>query len=158
MCQEKRQYARVAQLVERDLAKVEAAGSSPVSRSGKKKNQLKDWFFFFLTPKGSEPRILCGVRGSSLALRSAQATSSVWCVLTSKIRHQNCCQRAEICCQYMDLLFYRDSVYAVYSHFFETCTDKIVVHIVKLHIFVGQGFVDIVKGKTNHVRICACFA
>ena len=26
-------YARVAQLVERDLAKVEAAGSSPVSRS-----------------------------------------------------------------------------------------------------------------------------
>ena len=27
------QYARVAQLVERDLAKVEAAGSSPVSRS-----------------------------------------------------------------------------------------------------------------------------
>lgn len=26
--------ARVAQLVERDLAKVEAAGSSPVSRSG----------------------------------------------------------------------------------------------------------------------------
>ena len=29
----KQQYARVAQLVERDLAKVEAAGSSPVSRS-----------------------------------------------------------------------------------------------------------------------------
>ncbi len=28
-------YARVAQLVERDLAKVEAAGSSPVSRSQK---------------------------------------------------------------------------------------------------------------------------
>ena len=28
-------YARVAQLMERDLAKVEAAGSSPVSRSGK---------------------------------------------------------------------------------------------------------------------------
>ena len=28
-----RSYARVAQLVERDLAKVEAAGSSPVSRS-----------------------------------------------------------------------------------------------------------------------------
>ena len=27
------QHARVAQLVERDLAKVEAAGSSPVSRS-----------------------------------------------------------------------------------------------------------------------------
>lgn len=30
---ERTQYARVAQLVERDLAKVEAAGSSPVSRS-----------------------------------------------------------------------------------------------------------------------------
>ena len=29
----KQQNARVAQLVERDLAKVEAAGSSPVSRS-----------------------------------------------------------------------------------------------------------------------------
>ena len=29
---ERIQYARVAQLVERDLAKVEAAGSSPVSR------------------------------------------------------------------------------------------------------------------------------
>lgn len=29
---ERTQYARVAQLVERDLAKVEAAGSSPVSR------------------------------------------------------------------------------------------------------------------------------
>lgn len=34
-------YARVAQLVERDLAKVEAAGSSPVSR-----------FFYF---PGNEP-------------------------------------------------------------------------------------------------------
>ncbi len=29
----KKAHARVAQLVERDLAKVEAAGSSPVSRS-----------------------------------------------------------------------------------------------------------------------------
>ena len=37
-------YARVAQLVERDLAKVEAAGSSPVSRS-----------FYF--------QDLCGFRG-----------------------------------------------------------------------------------------------
>ena len=32
----RQQNARVAQLVERDLAKVEAAGSSPVSRSFKK--------------------------------------------------------------------------------------------------------------------------
>ena len=31
--QNTKEYARVAQLVERDLAKVEAAGSSPVSRS-----------------------------------------------------------------------------------------------------------------------------
>ena len=30
-------YARVAQLVEHDLAKVGAAGSSPVSRSGEKR-------------------------------------------------------------------------------------------------------------------------
>ena len=35
-----RTYARVAQLVERDLAKVEAAGSSPVSRSRKKDGNL----------------------------------------------------------------------------------------------------------------------
>ena len=33
-------YARVAQLVERDLAKVEAAGSSPVSRSCKTEESL----------------------------------------------------------------------------------------------------------------------
>ena len=32
-CREQAKHARVAQLVERDLAKVEAAGSSPVSRS-----------------------------------------------------------------------------------------------------------------------------
>ena len=44
----KTQHARVAQLVERDLAKVEAAGSSPVSRS------------FFLNPGD-------GVSGSFLA-------------------------------------------------------------------------------------------
>ncbi len=33
--------ARVAQLVERDLAKVEAAGSSPVSRSENKKDDTE---------------------------------------------------------------------------------------------------------------------
>ncbi len=33
-------YARVAQMVERDLAKVEAAGSSPVSRSCKSRKSL----------------------------------------------------------------------------------------------------------------------
>ena len=42
-------YARVAQLVERDLAKVEAAGSSPVSRSQKKGSIVKiDPFFLYL--------------------------------------------------------------------------------------------------------------
>ena len=39
---ESTQYARVAQLVERDLAKVEAAGSSPVSR-----------FFYFQKETGA---------------------------------------------------------------------------------------------------------
>ena len=33
--------ARVAQLVERDLAKVEAAGSSPVSRSSEKESEYR---------------------------------------------------------------------------------------------------------------------
>ena len=37
----KQQNARVAQLVERDLAKVEAAGSSPVSRSENKKDDAE---------------------------------------------------------------------------------------------------------------------
>ena len=37
-------HARVAQLVERDLAKVEAAGSSPVSRS--KGSQVLRSFFY----------------------------------------------------------------------------------------------------------------
>ena len=37
----KQQNARVAQLVERDLAKVEAAGSSPVSRSENKKDDTE---------------------------------------------------------------------------------------------------------------------
>ena len=43
-------YARVAQLVERDLAKVEAAGSSPVSRSGNEKEvvPLGDGFFLII--------------------------------------------------------------------------------------------------------------
>ena len=42
-------YARVAQLVEHDLAKVGAAGSSPVSRSEReKRGHPVDVFFFFL--------------------------------------------------------------------------------------------------------------
>ena len=42
---ERTQYARVAQLVERDLAKVEAAGSSPVSRFFHAKDIRKDILF-----------------------------------------------------------------------------------------------------------------
>ena len=49
--QHKIRNARVAQLVERDLAKVEAAGSSPVSRSEKKKFIQKDGLLFF-DPEG----------------------------------------------------------------------------------------------------------
>ena len=42
----KKRYARVAQLVERDLAKVEAAGSSPVSRSGKSERPIRKYRSF----------------------------------------------------------------------------------------------------------------
>ena len=45
------QNARVAQLVERDLAKVEAAGSSPVSRSFqlmRKAFKIKTFRYFFV--------------------------------------------------------------------------------------------------------------
>ena len=45
--------ARVAQLVERDLAKVEAAGSSPVSRSENKKDDTERY----------RPFLFSGVRG-----------------------------------------------------------------------------------------------
>ena len=42
-----KKYARVAQLVEHDLAKVGVAGSSPVSRSTlAKKHHAKAWCFF----------------------------------------------------------------------------------------------------------------
>ena len=43
-------YARVAQLVERDLAKVEAAGSSPVSRFfyALKSVLFRFWGIFFM--------------------------------------------------------------------------------------------------------------
>ncbi len=42
------EYARVAQLVEHDLAKVGAAGSSPVSRSFYGRKPLVQAFFFLL--------------------------------------------------------------------------------------------------------------
>ena len=41
----------MAQLVERDLAKVEAAGSSPVSRSRKKEESVERLVLFF-DPEG----------------------------------------------------------------------------------------------------------
>ena len=41
-----RQYADLAHLVERNLAKVEVAGSSPVIRSKKKKTPLAVFFLF----------------------------------------------------------------------------------------------------------------
>ena len=48
-------YARVAQLVEHDLAKVGAAGSSPVSRSLFNKKGIR-WMSFFVksSPAGLE--------------------------------------------------------------------------------------------------------
>ena len=48
-------YARVAQLVEHDLAKVGAAGSSPVSRSlSSKKDIIQMSFFDKSSPAGLE--------------------------------------------------------------------------------------------------------
>ena len=55
-----RYYARVAQLVEHDLAKVGAAGSSPVSRSGKRDTSHDVSLFFVLlrsAPVGAEQRL-----------------------------------------------------------------------------------------------------
>ena len=47
-------HARVAQLVEHDLAKVGAAGSSPVSRSLKKETYQMICLFFVMIPAGLE--------------------------------------------------------------------------------------------------------
>ena len=52
--QNTKQYARVAQLVEHDLAKVGAAGSSPVSRSTGKRDISFDISLFFTSPAGLE--------------------------------------------------------------------------------------------------------
>ena len=52
--------ARVAQLVEHDLAKVGAAGSSPVSRSHRNTKKVSMWipFFVFFEPnRGSKVRV-----------------------------------------------------------------------------------------------------
>ena len=53
-------FARVAQLVEHDLAKVGAAGSSPVSRSHRNTKKVSMWipFFVFFEPnRGSKIRV-----------------------------------------------------------------------------------------------------
>ena len=53
-------FARVAQLVEHDLAKVGAAGSSPVSRSHRNTKKVSMWipFFVFFEPnRGSKVRV-----------------------------------------------------------------------------------------------------
>ena len=63
-------YARVAQLVERDLAKVEAAGSSPVSRSGNEKEVVpfRDGFFLII-------RVHFALEGSRSRLPARSARS-----------------------------------------------------------------------------------
>ena len=59
-------YARVAQLVEHNLAKVGAAGSSPVSRSNIKKSDSKrNRSFLLRAPPGLEVRGLGGRLGRS---------------------------------------------------------------------------------------------
>ncbi len=60
-------FARVAQLVERDLAKVEAAGSSPVSRSTKKGIRKDTLFCRALEIETGRPaRCSEGARGVTL--------------------------------------------------------------------------------------------
>ena len=51
-----KEYAKVAQLVERDLAKVEVAGSRPVFRS-KKEPRLGVAFLFTEVPKPKEAMV-----------------------------------------------------------------------------------------------------
>ena len=82
-------YARVAQLVERDLAKVEAAGSSPVSRS---QRNTKRWypigyhlFCVFEPRRGSKVR---GLRSAPVvAKRMSTGHSATSRALISKRVH-----------------------------------------------------------------------
>ena len=55
-------YARVAQLVERNLAKVEAAGSSPVSRSLFAQKRTSRRMFFFCASRAQESSAPADVR------------------------------------------------------------------------------------------------
>ena len=69
--------ARVAQLVERDLAKVEAAGSSPVSRLKKKIAHPKGWAIFFVrAPRTELERFEVSPAGSVGAKRSPPESSA----------------------------------------------------------------------------------
>ncbi len=52
-------YAGIAQLVERNLAKVEVAGSRPVSRSTVFKKREDTLPFFVLAPHGAVAKRLC---------------------------------------------------------------------------------------------------
>ena len=65
--QNTKQYARVAQLVEHDLAKVGAAGSSPVSRSQRNKKRISFSCF----------RALPGLEGSRSPLRFGRCRTNV---------------------------------------------------------------------------------
>ena len=53
---EKQTHARVAQLVEHDLAKVGVAGSSPVSRSQRKQKDIHSWMSFCFSGAGGTRR------------------------------------------------------------------------------------------------------
>ena len=64
-------YARVAQLVEHDLAKVGAAGSSPVSRSQRNKKRISERISF------SCFRALPGLEGSRSPLRFGRCRTNV---------------------------------------------------------------------------------
>ena len=71
-------YARVAQLVEHDLAKVGAAGSSPVSRFEKNENKTSDWmsyFCFFEKPRASRTHHF--MMGSGLRCRFGRRRTEV---------------------------------------------------------------------------------
>ena len=102
--QNTKQYARVAQLVEHDLAKVGAAGSSPVSRSKRNtKKMVSDWipsFLCFRAPPGLEGsrsplrfgrckanvhRMFCSLRSASVvAKRTSTGRSATSRALISK--------------------------------------------------------------------------
>ena len=64
-------YADVAHLVERHLAKVEVAGSSPVIRSIKNKDTIGCPYFLFSKPKADKnsPGTVLEFRVESLELR-----------------------------------------------------------------------------------------